>query len=222
MEEQKPSRRPGSILPSHPEVGEPFVIKSISLEGGVMRVYAQSEEEIFTVTLSVSPDPSSIMRKSQMIKRDRAFQLPYRSTPVSSSLICRSLARLIGVDSKTVTTVSKGPSLSPFLPVLPEPASTPPVAIPEAISTSPKPPEPAFAPADPSAFDPASAASYELPSSLPELSVLVELADPSPLTSAQQEALKHGVQDTQMDEVTVPSNPQDSLPSDFLQPSSSS
>ena len=127
----------------------PPPIKSISLEGGVMRVYAQSEEEIFTVTLSVSPDPSSIMRKSQMIKRDPAFQLPYRSTPVSSSLICRSLARLIGVDSKMVATVSKGPSSSPFLPVLPEPASTPPVAIPEAISTSPKPPEPASASADP-------------------------------------------------------------------------
>ena len=171
--------------PSKPDSGEPCVIQSISLEGGVIRVYAKSEEDIFTVTLSAEGGHtpqilSSLMKRSQMINRDLSFQIPSRSTPVSSALVCRSHARLIRIDSKMIASISKGPS--PFLPALPEPVSSPSIAI----FTSPKPAEPASA----------SANSNDLPSSLPELSVLVDLADPSALISAQQEALKHVAQDT--------------------------
>ena len=77
-----------------------------------------------------------------------------------------------------IASVSKGPSTSHYLPALPEPVSTLLIVI----FTSPKPAEPASASAD--------------SNDLPELSVLVKLAHPSALISAQQEALKHVAHDT--------------------------
>ena len=90
VEEKQPSKRTREYSPSKPDVGKPCVIQSISLEGGVIRVYAKSEEEIFTVILSVEAGPTpqilpSLMRRSQVIKRDSSFQIPSRSTPVSST-----------------------------------------------------------------------------------------------------------------------------------------
>jgi hypothetical protein len=89
------TKKPGGYSPSKPEPDVQFTIKAINIEGGLISIHVMSEEdEIYNVvmTTEVSRSPqvmSSVMPKSQTIRRDPFFHLPSSFTPVKSPAFLR-------------------------------------------------------------------------------------------------------------------------------------
>lgn len=156
------------VPPSKPVLGKPLVFQSISLEVEVMKVYAVRRGDCYSHLVCQGwthyPDPAIPVeevadeKEGSRFPASVSFNAPSSAWVfhVSSGLTARLLQQLPKVHSRLLFCLSSLIQLQP-------------VAIPVAISTSPKPPE---SPVDPCVFDSASAHSNDLPSSMPKLSDL--------------------------------------------------
>ncbi|XP_056011374.1 uncharacterized protein LOC130051967 [Ostrea edulis] len=124
------TKKPRGYSPSKPELDEKFTIKAINIEGGLLRVHVLSEEdEVFNVvmTTEASRNPqilSSVMRKSQTIRRDPFFQLPSLFTPVKSPTLLKEMSKMLGVDERLVESIRKGTSPPVYVPSSSSPAGS--------------------------------------------------------------------------------------------------